>query len=177
MSADGIVVLDAAEAISRIDELAALLSDVVNGNGGVGFMAPFPPAAAEPHWRDWITSAGRGERVILAALCDGAIAGSVQLVPAPQPNQPHRADVAKLLVLRRARRRGIARSLMERLEAEARALGRTLLTLDTETGGAAEALYCSMGYRVAGIIPDFALRSLGGLTGTTILYKQLASPL
>lgn len=177
MSAAEIVVLDAAEAIIRIDELAALLADVVNGNGGVGFMAPFPPAAAELHWRDWIASAGRGERVILAALCDGAIAGSVQLVPAPQPNQPHRADVAKLLVLQYARRRRIARSLMERLERESLARDRTLLTLDTEAGGAAEALYRSMGYVACGIIPGFALRSLGGLTATTILYKQLASPL
>ena len=174
MSAAEIVVLDAAEARRRIGELAALLSDVVESGGGVSFMAPFPPEAALAFWQGVIEGIAKGDRVVLAASENGTIVGSVQLVPATQPNQPHRADVAKLLVRGRARRRGIARALMQRLEAEARARNRTLLTLDTETGGAAEALYRSMGYVAVGVIPGFALRSLGGLCSTTIFYRRIA---
>jgi GNAT superfamily N-acetyltransferase len=97
----------------------------------------------------------------------------VQLLPSRKPNQPHRADLAKMLVLRSARRRGLARLLLQRAEAEALARGRTLLTLDTVTGSAAETLYASLGYVRAGVIPGYALMPDGPPAATTIFYKQL----
>jgi GNAT superfamily N-acetyltransferase len=170
-----IVTLDALQAERRIDGLARLLSEVVNGGGGVSFMAPFSSDDAMPFWRGVIVRLAADEIVLLAAMEAEKLIGSVQLHPMWQPNQPHRAEVAKLLVSPAVRRRGIGRALMLRLESEAVARGRTLITLDTEVGSAGEALYRSMGYTAAGVIPDFALRSHGGLVGTTYFYKKLAA--
>ena len=103
----------------------------------------------------------------------GPAEAEAQLVPAWQPNQPHRADVAKVLVHRRARRRGVGRALMAAVEREALRRGRTLLTLDTDTGGDAERLYSALGYARAGVIPGYALFSTGPLCDTTIFYKHL----
>ncbi len=156
----------------HLDDLSDILADCVP-DGGVSFMLPFTNADARPFWRKIAETAASGSLVVLGAFIDGVLAGSVQLVLVAMPNQPHRAEVAKLLVARRMRRKGVARKLMLALEAEARARNRTLITLDTATGEAAEPLYQSLGYVRAGIIPDYAMKAAGGFTATTIFYKNL----
>ncbi|MEZ5774790.1 MAG: GNAT family N-acetyltransferase [Hyphomicrobiaceae bacterium] len=178
MSGDGVVIdrLDGASYAAAIPELAEVLIDCVDSGGGVSFMAPLAPLDAIRFWLSLEGEVATHRKIVLAARDAGGIVGTVQLHPCWQPNQPHRAEVAKLLVHRRARRRGIAAALMARIEQEARGLGRTLVTLDTETDGPAETLYRGLGYQVAGRIPDFALMSHGGLTATTILFKRLSPP-
>jgi GNAT superfamily N-acetyltransferase len=165
--------LDAAGVQREIAALAEVLIDCVDSGGGVSFMAPLAVEAAAGFWRDTADGVAAGAKVVLAARPAGEIVGSVQLHPCWQPNQPHRCDVAKLLVHRKARRRGIAEALIGALEAEARTMGRWMLMLDTETGGDAERLYRRLGYIEVGVHPDYALRSHGGLTGTTFFYKRL----
>ena len=116
---------------------------------------------------------GRRQRIVLAAFLDGELVGTVQVVDAGPPNQPHRADVAKLLVHRSARRRGIARLLMERAEREARAEGKTLLVLDTVTGDDAERLYGRLGWTRVGVIPNYALYPDGRSCDTTVFWKAV----
>ncbi len=137
-------------------------------------MADLAPADAEAFWRRQ-AEAGDG-RAILVAEDEAGIFGVVQLVPAWPPNQPHRADVAKLLVHRRARRRGAARALIIAIEDEARAMGRWLLLLDTETGGAAERLYEGLDWTRLGVVEDFALTPDGALCATTFFFKRLRPP-
>jgi ribosomal protein S18 acetylase RimI-like enzyme len=137
-------------------------------------MAPFTRQDARTAFLGFIADVEAGRRLLLAAFADGVMVGTVQLVPATQPNQPHRADVAKLLVHRSARRRGVARRLMEHLEVEARALGRTLLVLDTVTGEAAERLYDRLGWTRVGVIPGFALYPDGRRCDTTVFWKRLS---
>jgi ribosomal protein S18 acetylase RimI-like enzyme len=116
----------------------------------------------------------QGDRVLLVAEDDrGEIVGTVQAVLAQPENQPHRADVAKLLVHPRARRQGVAEALMREIETIAKAKGKTLLTLDTETGGVAERLYTRLGWTVSGTIPNYALLPYGGYCSTTIFYKAI----
>jgi GNAT superfamily N-acetyltransferase len=115
----------------------------------------------------------QGRRLLLAAFANGDLVGTVQVILALPPNQPHRAEIAKLLVHRSARRRGIARLLMERAEAEARAEGKTLLVLDTVTGDNAERLYERLGWTKVGVIPGYALYPDGRPCGTTIFWKSL----
>jgi ribosomal protein S18 acetylase RimI-like enzyme len=158
-----------------LDMLADVLHAVVHDGAGVSFIVPFTLDEARRFWLDNVIPAVRnGSRHVLIARDDSGIIGTVQFeLPWPQ-NQPHRAEVAKLLVHPRARRRGVARALMLALESAARAEGRTLLTLDTWTGGHAEALYRSLGYVVVGVIPRFARGSTTtGLEPTTIMYKEL----
>jgi ribosomal protein S18 acetylase RimI-like enzyme len=159
----------------RLDEFAALLYACVHAGASVGFVLPFPREAAEGFWRDGVLPALRGgTRLLLAAVDGGRLAGTVQLDWDTPPNQPHRAEARKLLVHPDRRRRGIARLLMTELERRAVARGRRLITLDTRTGDAAEPLYCSMGYQVAGIIPGYCLDpSLARLDATTIMYKAV----
>jgi GNAT superfamily N-acetyltransferase len=155
--------------------LAQLLIDCVAGGASVSFMAPLPLAKAEAFWRSVFDSAARGERVLLIAEAgDGALIGSVQLVLALPENQPHRADLAKMLVHRRARRLGIGAALVRAAEDAARAAGRSLLVLDTVTGGDAERLYARLGWQRVGVIPGYALWPEGGLCDTTVFYKSLA---
>jgi len=165
--------LDAVETERNIAALAALLRDAVDDGASVGFLAPLDIDAAQAYWRALIPLIDRGARVVLAARLNGAVVGSAQLDLGTPPNQPHRAELAKLLVHRRARRRGIGTALMHRLEAEARGAGRGLLMLDTRQGDAAEPLYRALGYTAAGIIPRYARSSAGTLEPTVIFYKEL----
>lgn len=161
--------------IAIVEGLVDLLLDVVRGGASVSFMWPLERGEAEAFWRRVLAGVGTpGGPVVLVAEVAGRVAGSVQLHPAWPPNQPQRADVAKLLVHSGFRRRGMARALMLVLEGEARKIGRTLLTLDTVTGSAADRLYRSMGYVECGEIPRYAMMPDGSWSGTTIFYKQLA---
>ena len=155
--------------------LADVLHATVHNGGSVSFVLPFPIDAARDFWRDRVLPGVRaGTRRVLVARIDTRIVGTVQLDLATPPNQPHRADVLKMLVHPDARRQGIARTLMVAIEEVARDAGRTLLTLDTVTGGSAESLYRSLGYITVGTIPGYALQVNGTqLEPTTIMYKAL----
>jgi len=159
------------EAVAAAPALAEVLLDCVRGGASVSFMADLTLAEAEAFWRGQ-AQAGDG-RAILVAEDAAGVFGVVQLVPAWPPNQPHRADVAKLLVHRRARGRGAAKALMLALEDEARAMGRWLLVLDTVTGGAAESLYAGLGWAKVGVIEAFALMPDGALCATTVFSRRL----
>jgi GNAT superfamily N-acetyltransferase len=155
-----------------VRDLAALLVDAVEDNAGISFMAGLRSDDAVSWWRKTLEAATPRTVVLLARDEHGAV-GTVQLQPAWPPNQPHRADVAKLIVHRRARGRGIARSLMESLERHAREQQFRLLLLDTCKGGSAERLYVSMGWIRVGEVPGFALNPDGSLCDTVFFYKEL----
>jgi GNAT superfamily N-acetyltransferase len=138
----------------------------------VSFLAPLSLADAEEWWREMLSKA-HPRAAFLVARDDQGIVGTVQFHPAWAPNQPHRAEVAKLLVHRRERRRGLGRALMRALEARARSGGFTLLTLDAVRGGAAETLYRQAGWISVGIIPKYALSPEGSPTDTVIFHKDL----
>ncbi len=159
------------EALAAAPALAEILLDCVAGGASVSFMADLTREEAEAFWRDQ-AQAGDG-RAILVAEDDEGIFGVVQVIPAWQPNQPHRVDIAKLLVHRRGRRRGAAEALMLAAEDTARAMGRSLMTLDAVTDGPAARLYDKIGWSQTGVIPDYALMPDGALTPTTIFYKAL----
>jgi GNAT superfamily N-acetyltransferase len=165
--------LAASELPAHLDGLAAVLADCVAGGASVSYMAPFTHADARAQFEGWAVEVERGTRLLLAAFRDGEVVGTVQVVFATPPNQPHRADIAKLLVHRGARRRGVAQLLMERAEAEARAEGRTLLVLDTVTGDDAERLYTRLGWTRVGVIPDYALYPDGRPCDTTLFWKAV----
>ncbi len=165
--------LSATELTSAADGLGEVLFDCVAGGASVGFMAPFTRDEARAFFAGLAPEVEDGSRVVLAAYDDGDLVGTVQLAFPWQPNQPHRGDVAKLLVHRRARGRGIARQLMARAEEEALDAGRTLLVLDTVTDSPAFRLYESMGWTRVGPVPDFALYPDGRLCETTFFYKRL----
>ena len=152
--------------------LARLLVDTVDSGSAVSFLAPLPLERAEAWWRQ-IAASSDPRSIFLVARDAEGIVGSVQLHPAWAPNQPHRADVARMLVRRSARRRGIGRLLMERAEREARTEGRTLLVLDTVTGDDAERLYERLGWRRVGVIPGYALYPDGRPCDTTVFWKAL----
>lgn len=158
---------------AEVEGLADLLLDVVEGGASVGFMHPLPRARALSFWQQTLASAARGERIVLVAEDHGAIVGTVQVVLAMPDNQPHRGDVAKMQVHRRARRRGLGAALMRAAESVAREAGKTLLVLDTVTGSDAERLYTSLGWQRCGEIPDYALLPRGGLCSTTVFYRHL----
>jgi ribosomal protein S18 acetylase RimI-like enzyme len=160
----------------EIDMLGEVLRAVVHDGAGVSFVVPFSLADARAFWIEKVLPGVRARtRRVIVARWGARIVGTVQLDIATPPNQQHRGEVAKLLVHPDARRRGIARALMIALEAVAQSEGRTLLTLDTWTGGHAESLYRSLGYHAAGVIPRFARGSLTpDLEPTTIMYKELA---
>jgi len=150
-----------AEAQARREALAELLVDAVEGGASVNFVRPMTRAKAEAWWASALAGHARGERLVLVAEAEGRIDGSVQVVPAAQENQAFRADVAKLLVHRRARRQGLGEALMRAAEAEAARIGRTLLNLDTEAGSAAERLYVRLGWTKLGEVPGFATTADG----------------
>lgn len=164
--------LDAQEALARAGQLAEVLCDCVEGGASVSFMLPLGRAKAEDYWRGIAGGVARGERTLVVAEDAHGIAGTVQLVTDMPDNQPHRADVAKLLVRRRARGRGIGRRLMEAVEDTARARGRRVLVLDTASDSA-ERLYLRLGWQRVGVVPDYALLPQGGLCATTFYYKHL----
>lgn len=152
--------------------LARLLVDAIQSGAGVSFLADLTEDQAEAWWRSVLASSPERAIFLVARDAEG-IVGSVQLQPAWAPNQPHRADVAKLLVHRRARRRGIGRALMTALEQSAADAGFTLLLLDTCKGYDAERLYASTGWVRVGEVPGFALNPDGSLCDTVFFYKQL----
>jgi GNAT superfamily N-acetyltransferase len=156
----------------EIRDLSDVLIDCVEGGASVGFMLPLPRAKAESFWRGLSGSVERGERVVLVAETSGSIVGTVQIVLAQPENQPHRADVAKMLVHRRARCQGIGAALLAAAERAALGAGRTLLVLDT-AGKDAARLYEKSGWRRCGVIPGFALLPSGGLCDTTYFYRTL----
>jgi GNAT superfamily N-acetyltransferase len=166
---------DAATLAADLEALAEMLHLAVHGGAGVSFVLPFTPADARRFWSERVRPAvAAGSKRVLVARLDGRIVGTVQLDFPWPPNQPHRADVGKLLVHPSARRRGVARALMLAIEAVARAEGRSLLTLDCVTGAHAEALYRSIGYVAIGVIPGFALASrTSEPEDTTFMYKPL----
>jgi GNAT superfamily N-acetyltransferase len=166
--------LTAEEVREHVRGLGEVLADCVEGGASVGFMQPMGAEDAAPYWHMIADSVGRGERLCLAALAGGLVVGTVQLVFAAMPNQPHRADVSKLLVHRRARRHGLGSALMHRAEVEAALHGRSLLVLDTAVGGGAESLYERMGWQPVGEVPGYALWPQGGECATRFYWKRLA---
>jgi GNAT superfamily N-acetyltransferase len=158
---------------AHIEELADLLIDCVDSGASVGFMHPLAPARAAAFWRGIAKGVAAGQRALLVAEDDAGIVGTVQLVLDQPENQLHRADLSKMLVHRRARRRGLGEALMRAAEQMARDCGKTLLVLDTVTGSDAERLYARLGWVRVGTIPEYALLSHGGLWGTTVFYKAL----
>ena len=165
--------LGVTEVHAELDGLAAVLADCVEGGASVSYMAPFTHEQACAEFEAWAMEVEQGRRLLLAAFADGDLVGTVQVVFAWPPNQPHRADIAKLLVHRSARRRGVAQLLMERAEAEAREAGKSLLVLDTVTGDAAERLYERLGWTTVGVIPGYALYPDGRPCATTVFFKNL----
>jgi len=165
--------LDAAAARAAIDALCELLLDTVASGASVGFMAPLSMARAQAFWRMVVEGVARGERVLFVARnAQGRIDGTVQLLVDMPDNQPHRGDIAKLQVHRRARKHGLGAALMLAAEAKAREMGKTLLVLDTASAEA-ERLYQRQGWQLCGRIPDYALLPEGGLCATVIYYKAL----
>jgi len=160
------------EAREAASTLADILCDCVDGGASVSFMADLTRDDAVVFWQG---EAGADDgRAILVAEDDEGIFGVVQVIPAWPPNQPHRADVSKMLVHRRGRRRGAAEALLSAAEDAAREMHRTMLVLDTVTGGAAESLYEKRGWTRVGVIPDYALMPDGAMSATTVFYKALA---
>lgn len=161
--------------VEQLEPLAELLYLCVRDGASVGFVAPFTPADSRAFWLDAVRPGVRaGRRLLLLAWHGHRLVGTVQLSLELPPNQHHRGDVAKLLVHPDCRRRGIARRLMQAVDAAAREAGRRLLVLDTRTGDAAEPLYLGLGYRVAGSVPDYAENPhRDGYHATTYLYKTL----
>lgn len=165
--------LSASEYEAAIPGLAALLVDVVDGGASVNFLAGVDEATAAGWWSDRLGAVADGTVSPFVAFDGDRVVGSVLFIRSRNPNSPHRAEIAKVLVHRIARRRGIAAALMAAAETTARSEGRWLLVLDTETDSAAAALYRSMGWREAGTIPDFALRADGTLAPATYYWKDL----
>lgn len=157
---------------AELQQLAALLIDCVDGGASVSFMHPLTTERALAFWRGVAREAGRGERALLVAEDAQGIVGTVQLVLAQPENQPHRADLAKMLVCRRARRQGLGALLMRAAEDVARECGKTLLVLDTASGDA-ERLYERLGWQRVGVIPGYALLPQGGPCDTTYFYRVL----
>jgi GNAT superfamily N-acetyltransferase len=169
-----IVELSAADLARRRDELASLLADAVEDNASVGFVLPVEQALLDAFWERLEPEVRDGSRLVLAALDGERIVGSVQLLHCTKPNQPHRANVQKLLVHRSARGQGIATSLMQALEQRAISAGRWLLVLDTRTGSTADVLYRKWGWQAVGQVPDYALDPDGTLAACTFYWKRLA---
>jgi len=159
----------------QIGQLASVLIDCVEGGASVSFMHPLARDHAEAFWRRVAHGVAAGERALLVAEDARGLCGTVQLVLHQPDNQPHRADLAKMLVHRRARRQGVGAALLRAAETTARECGKTLLVLDTVTGGPAERLYGRLGWERVGEIPGYALLPKGGLVGTTVFYRNLGA--
>jgi GNAT superfamily N-acetyltransferase len=158
---------------SALDQLADVLVDCVAGGASVSFMSPFPHDSALGFFRKVAGSVAAGDTALLAARLDGKIVGTVQLGLDTPPNQPHRADIKKMLVHRAARGRGIGAALMAAVEEEARRRGRWLLVLDTVPGENGHRLYLRAGWTQTGLVPDYALFPDGRLCDTAIMWKRL----
>ena len=158
----------------EVRELGDVLIDCVESGASVSFLKPMTRAKADAFWRRIAEDVARGERIVLAAKDeDGVIVGTVQLILDLPENQPHRADVAKMLVHRRARRSGVGAALLAAAEKSALAAGRRVLVLDTVTGSDAERMYARHGWQRCGEIPDYAMWPDGKPCPTTFYYKAL----
>ena len=157
---------------AQIDGLAGVLIDCVEGGASVSFMHPLTRDRALAFWRRVAQGVAAGERALLVAEDAQGVCGTVQLVLDQPENQPHRADLAKMLVHRRARRQGLGAALGRAAEATARECGKTLLVLDTASGEA-ERLYVRLGWMRVGVIPGYALLPRGGFCDTTVYYRDL----
>ncbi|SDC24934.1 GNAT family N-acetyltransferase [Belnapia rosea] len=173
--AAGLVVeaLDAAAAASAERRLSEILIACVESGASVNFIRPLAPEMAHGFWKKVAADVAANRRILLAAWLEGELVGTVQLNLDTPQNQPHRADLAKLLVDPSARRRGVARALMQRAEQTAQRLRRRLLVLDTLAGDNAEPLYRSLGWQEAGRIPDYALDETGAAHATIIFWKAV----
>ena len=161
---------------AQIDSLVEVLIDCVQGGASVSFMAPLPRERAVAFWRRVAQGVAAGDRALLVAEDARGVCGTVQLILDQPENQPHRAELAKMLVHRRARRLGLGAALMHAAEATARACGKALLVLDT-ANPEAERLYQRMGWVRVGTVPGYALLPQGGLCGTTFFYRELEGSL
>ncbi|KVD13896.1 acetyltransferase [Burkholderia ubonensis] len=163
------------EVTTYIDALSDVLIDCVEGGASVSFMSPISRDTAARFWRQVADGVIRGERILLVAeRADGRVVGTVQLITALPENQPHRADVAKMLVHRDARRQGVGARLMAAADDAARAAGKAVLVLDTVTGSDAARLYERAGWQRVGDVPNYALMPDGRYCATTFFHKQLA---
>jgi GNAT superfamily N-acetyltransferase len=165
--------LEGDELAASLDGLARVLADCVAGGASVSYMWPFSHADARAAFEGFAADAARGNRLVLAAFDGDEVVGTVQVILALPPNQPHRGEIAKLLVHRGARKRGVARLLMERAEDEARTEGKSLLVLDTVTGSDAERLYTRLGWSRVGSIPRYALYPDGRECASTYFWKDI----
>lgn len=170
---DGIEVLDAAAAASAERKLADILIACVAAGASVSFLPPLPPAMARAFWKRVTSEVAAGTRILLCGWAQGVLVGTVMLDIGTPPNQPHRGEVQKLLVLSDARRHGLGRALMQRAEQEASRAGRSLLTLETRAGHAAETLCLGMGWHEAGRIPGDAMNADGTFGDTVVLWKRV----
>ena len=170
------IVIRRLRALAQTDiaQLAAVLSDCVEGGASVSFMHPLAAERAASFWRRLAADVAAGRRILLVADDAAGIVGTVQVILDMPENQPHRADIAKMLVHRRARRHGVGEALMRAAEDAAREAGKTLLVLDTVTDSDAARLYARLGWSLAGHVPDYALLPRGGLCSTTFYYRRLA---
>ncbi len=159
---------------AHIDGLAEVLTDCVEGGASVSFMLPLSRERAVSFWRSIATSLTAGERALLVAEDTQGVCGTVHLVLDQPDNQPHRADLSKMLVHRRARRQGVGAALLHAAETTARECGKTLLVLDTASDDA-ERLYARVGWERVGAIPGYALLPQGGFCSTTVYYRNLSA--
>lgn len=165
------------EAREQIGALSAVLIDCVEGGASVSFMLPLTRDRADAFWQGVAEGVAAGERILLVAQnpSSGMAVGTVQVILRQPENQPHRADIAKMLVHSQARRQGVGAALMRAAEEAAARAGKTVLVLDTVTGGDAERLYERLGWVKSGIIPNYALWPNGGFCDTTVFYKQISA--
>lgn len=172
-----IAVFDADDIEGHVEALGTLLHACVHDGASIGFVLPFSQADGEAFWvMSVLPAVRRGRRLLLVARKNGKIVGTGQLDYDTAPNQPHRAEIRKVMVHPDVRRQGIAKALMVELESAARRLGRGLITLDTRTGDKAEPLYLALGYQVAGIIPGYCRDPFKDhLDATTIMYKAICA--
>jgi ribosomal protein S18 acetylase RimI-like enzyme len=167
------------KALSPSPDIHAMLSEIlietVANGGSVSFMHPLPQETSNAFWENSLAAAARGERIVLGAFEGGMLVGTVTLLLDCPPNQPHRAEIAKMMTRIAYRGRGIATALMGAAEVMATERGRTLLVLDTAEEDGASKLYESLGFKLTGVIPDYAQKPHGGLTGTMIYWKRIAA--
>jgi ribosomal protein S18 acetylase RimI-like enzyme len=156
------------------EALSEILIEAVASGGSVSFMHPLAPEAADAFWEGSLAAAAQGGRIVLGAFDGDYLVGTVTLLFDLPPNQPHRAEIAKMMTRISHRGRGVAKALMNAAESTAVERGRTLLVLDTAVEGGASKLYEGMGFNLTGVIPDYALKPHGGLTGTMVYWKRLA---